>query len=124
MSSLSKDRKYDTLITLSQCQHYQPKAMRRRADPLATISRHSEFKLWQSGQSPGVIMIKGVYRTGCCVKSLSTSAVTALRQQKLPAAWILKPPVRTSGLGLSATGLTQDLTCQVLRLNLLLHTEK
>jgi hypothetical protein len=102
----------------------QAKARLETINPIAIVSRHPKFKSWQSEQGPALIMVKGDSSTREFITALSINTVKALRQHRLPVAWILKPPVRTSEQGMSTVELIQDLTHQVLRLNVSLHTER
>lgn len=128
MENLVQARKLDPLKSLQLCDHAYGTSSsaknRSRGLSNSPLWIHPKFASWKSFKTSNIIMIKGDYKCRGEVKSFAVNTVKFLRQEKIPVVWSLKSPHGTTEQRISAIDVLKDLVCQVLRLNISLHTER
>jgi hypothetical protein len=127
MDNLAKARKLDPLKSLQLCYYAytKPTSKNRREIGLdAPFWYHPRFNNWKSSKASALILVKGDYKTRQEVKGFTVNIVRLVRQEGIPVVWALKPPHGSSKESLSTVDLLKDLICQILRLNISVHTER
>ena len=127
MDSLSTVRKLDPIKSLQLCYYACAKSITKnmwQIDSDVSFWNHPKFNNWKSTQGSALIMVKGDYKTRQMVKSFAMNIVRLLRQNDVPVVWALKSPHGNCAETISAIDVTKDLICQILRLNISMHTEQ
>jgi hypothetical protein len=117
----------DPLKSLQLCYYACTKSImknKREIGPDAPFWYHPKFNNWKSWKGSTLIMVKGDYKTRQVVKGFAVNIVRLLRQEDIPVVWVLKSPHGSSAEGISTVDVLKDLICQILRLNISIHTER
>ncbi|CAG8954559.1 hypothetical protein HYFRA_00004476 [Hymenoscyphus fraxineus] len=128
MDHLAKPHTLDPLKSLQLC--YNAYAMstmksKRKAFPDVPFWFHPKFAHWKSPDGSALIMVKGDYKTRQMTQEFAVNVVNLLRRAEIPVVWVLKSPRESSStVALCAVDLVKSLICQILGLNISLHTER